>query len=369
MLPAVLILVEFVNAERRWLRILPFLGVSILFGVHAILYSLMGSLNHTAGPYQLRMTSQTLASTATFYGEHVFLSPWGLILLVTILIFARSRWGAAAALLFLVPMLLLPGRTYSVYLYVPLTFLALAVASAADRSVKLAGLIVVGWLGVNFLEMRKLRSVALHESSEAREYVATIQANKSALMRMQGVRFDGYPAQLNSWGVRAAVRHMTGREEHAADGGSETVLSWQPREGKLYVFGESAVSFLDMSTGTPIQRSDTGWYAPESDFRWTQPVARLHLVRPAGARIFEWKVQVPAEQLMGANGRVVIETLVDGKMLPPIALDNPGWKTVQTKELPATAKLVDVELRVKPPFHPPGDGRELGIAVGAIGFR
>jgi len=367
MLPAVLFLLEY-RGSRQWLRLAPFFAVSLSFGIQAL-------VSNQSGAYHLALTPQTFAATADFYASHAMLRKVGLLALLTIVGLARDRFGAVAGLLFLLPMLALPGRLSPAYLYVPLAFVALLVASAAERAPKLASLALAVWLAFNFVEMRHLRSDALAEARQSHDYVATLERNRAELMRAPGIRFDGYPRALNVWGSEAAVSLVANREKLDRSSPDALTLSWQPGEGRLYLFDDRLVddrlvSYLDMSTGTPIGVAYAGgWYEPERDLRWSKPEARLRLLRPATATSFEWKIFVPAAQLKAAHGKVTLEALIGGQPIGHFVLEAIGWQTLEAKLLVASPGAVDVELRVAPSFRPDADGRELGIAVGGIGFK
>ena len=132
MLPAALAAYEFLLGERKWKPLVPFFMVSLLFGVQALV-----SNANTHDAYTLKLTPGTLWENVKFYAPRLF--SIGLIAIVAASVALgtdrRGLFGYCAALLFLIPLLMLPGRMFAVYLYVPLIGAALVcgVLSIARR--------------------------------------------------------------------------------------------------------------------------------------------------------------------------------------------------------------------------------------------
>jgi hypothetical protein len=380
MLPLVLAILEWKFGGRRWLRLAPFFGVSLLFGSQALF-----SRSSPGQAYTLTFTWEALKTTVSFYASRAFLLPWaGLATLALPLIFRGRRvWlGTAAFWLLLAPVLFLPLRTYAAYLYVPLAFFALAVAGLAERrrwqTLVLAGLV---WLAANHWAMRRQRGWALLEAAHHRAYFTQLQR----AFQEQGVpecaAFDPPPPGLAEWGVQAAVRLASGNPRLEAavldsDAGrqclarsSPAVLAWDPREGRLSVMrrmpGDSPPPYITMDNTAPVWRLGDGWFPRDVYFRWIGPRATATLARPPGARAFEVRVNV-GPQLLERVRAPTLEVWLDGRLVGSHRFGRPGLHTARWTIPPAPGGEVAVEFRASPVLEL--EGRRYGIAICGFGF-
>src|SRR5438105_7338759 len=156
MLPAVLACYEVWFGQRRWKRLLPFFAISLLFGVQAV-----NTEPHRGTPYELLVGPAAQGSTIRFYSSRIFLLPFAGLLLLPLPFLVRDRrlwFGAAAMCLFLFPLLLLPGRLFAVYWYVPLIGAAILLASLAEGRYRWAVIVfLVLWIPWDFVHFRAER--------------------------------------------------------------------------------------------------------------------------------------------------------------------------------------------------------------------
>jgi hypothetical protein len=372
MLPAVLLLYEWTIGEKRWKPLLPFFGVSLLFGLQAVMSK------HT-GPYALSFHLQGLMATANFYAQRVFEVRWLTWLPVALLGAAwRSRlawFGFGSGLLLLFPMLALPGRMSAAYLYVPLIALSLLVTAAAERvKAPVALVALAGWLAWNFVEMRRLRNVYLADATAVHHYFDQLRGHGAEVRVARLFVADGFPRELHAWGAEALIQHFSGKPDTpVAIGGAIpaegplAIVSWQPTEQRLFVFDGMPQEALNMKTGSALSFGAKGWHEPEGLFRWTDPEASLRLRVPSKADALHWRILVPPEQAQRGAIRVVLST--EEHRFPALELDHAGWyEGSMAIDAPLPREVV-VHVHTEPAFHADGDGRALGVAVGELGFR
>jgi hypothetical protein len=148
------------------------------------------------------------------------------------------------------------------------------------------------------------------------------------------------------------------------------LLSWDAPFRRLAVAARAPdqpdASFMTMARGMPIWQLEEGWYQLEGRYRWTRPVAKARLWRPADARRFEVQVLV-GPQLIEAIHRTRLDVLLEGNLIGSTEFNDHGWRTVQFDVPSAPASTVRVEFRATP-FRPSPTDRELGLALVAFGF-
>ena len=384
MLPAVLLLWEMWLGGRRPWRAAPFLLVSLSFGLQGILLN-----PHWDDAYALRFTGEALAATVPFYVAK--LGPWLLAgcALALVLAWRRSpglRLGWAALVLFLIPMLVLPGRLFAAYCYVPAAGLGLAVASVAalDLAVPVAAVaVLLAFASVR--ELRPYRRATLEATARYRTYFSALAAEKPQLREIRRVLYDGLPSGFHEWGLSGSLRYLLGRQdtellaaaranpaEFLRQGGG-AYLHWEDPPGRLHVVTRRPEAppapYLRMEPAMAFWQLGEGWYELETNYRWIGARAAAELTQPAGAAVFELRVNVSAS-LHPETGPIRVTVMLDGEPVePPFRFSSPGWVTMRRPVKPLAApRARRVVLEVDPVRRFGGDQRELGIAVGALGF-
>jgi hypothetical protein len=146
MLPAVLAAYEFLFAQKRWKRLIPFLLLSAFISVQAFL----ANQHRGDTSYTLHFDPASFWHCVLFYSSYIFLVPYaGFIVLLWFWMFRdrRALFGVLSFCFLLLPMLLLPGRLFSAYLYVPLAGLAIAFGTLATyQSPAIMALFFAVWL-------------------------------------------------------------------------------------------------------------------------------------------------------------------------------------------------------------------------------
>jgi hypothetical protein len=123
---------------------------------------------------------------------------------------------------------------------------------------------------------------------------------------------------------------------------------------------------MDFSS-PPYQLLD-GWYAPDGDFRWTQPDSRAILMKPEASRHFEVVACVTPEQILRYQA-VALRVMVDTQTIGRHEFTAPGCETVAWPTPLGPAGQVRVEFHSTPPYRDSaGDTRIFGISIKGFGF-
>lgn len=381
-LPPALLAWEYLAGERRWKRVLPFALIAASFTIQGILNS-----SRTDNDYTLRFTAAALGKTLPYYGSAMLLVPWlGLALpLLLVVKDARVRWGVLFLFMVPAPLWFLPGRLFSVYLYVPLIGLAVAFAFLAARwKLVWVALFFLLWIPGNHLLLRKKRGETLDAAAENRLYVTAAGEFLKARGPFEAVIYDGGPSRMNTWGREAAIRWFDPRPELLiCNSGSRevaacfeksrlAVIGWDQRARRLLPAvrgsGETNESFVDVSKEAPLWVFGDGWHSLEGGYRWTSAEAVARLQRPEGASLFRVRVNASPIQLQD-QGEIGIELIIDGKPLGVRKYTKPAWSDQDWPLEPGPAGPVTVTLKAERPYRPSnGDPRVLGAAVVAFGF-
>lgn len=385
MLPAALLAYEFLLGGRRWKRALPFLAIAAMFAVQAFVAN-----RSRNDDYSLRFAPADILRCANFYASKVLLFPYAGFALIAVAWAVkdkRVRFGLLCLLLFLVPLLFLPGRLFSVYLYLPLTGLAIAVAFLFPVRRVWAGaavLLLAVWLLGNYWLLRRERRYALTAAPQNRTYVERVGEFAREHPDFRDFILDGSPPAMNVWGAKAAFRWFLpvpdlnlvwvedAEVENMRDKQRLAVASWNraTRELRFLVREPSTpdLSFIQAGRYAPVWQLTGGWFLPEADFRWMGPVGKARLRYPAGAREFVLTANVSELQIK-VQGRVSVEPVLNGQALGRQWYGRNGWLTLRWAVPPGLPPVVNVELRVDPPYHSSnGDPRTFGVAVVSFGF-
>jgi hypothetical protein len=382
MLPVVLALYELWFGEKRWKALLPFFAVSLCFGLQALLAN-----RQTHDAYTIQLTWSGILTTAQYYARSFHGSLWLLIPILIAGILLRDRralFGLIGAIVLMSPLLMLPNRLFSVYLYVPLFCLTILVAAILDRSPPwLAAIFVLCWLPAGYLQLRQYRSTTLDVAQQNRVYVESLAKFVSTSPRTSVFIYDGAPGAMNPWGILGAIHYLTHNpsanaapldspEGKAMLNESEfAVLGWDNSRRQLDITrrdpGAPYKPYIEIGRDLSIWQFGDGWYPRENAFRWAKPTANATLLRPAGARQFEINVNVSPVQIQAA-GYLSVEVLVDGDSIGIHQFVQPGWQKVPFDVPPSSQAIAKIEFRSKPAYQPVNDPRTLGAAIGGFGF-
>jgi hypothetical protein len=383
MVPFVLACYEVWYGEKRWKPLVPFFLVSGWLALQAlVLTPNTGSDN----PYAFHFTLEALAVTSAFYATRTFLVPYLGFAIPVLAWLSRNRrvwFGTAAMLLFLTPVLFLPGRIETAYCYLPFTGLAIALTGAAEMchpAVIVAGLVL--FFPLELHDLRIERRDKLSKDDDARAWVGAFGKFAAGAGPIDTFLWNGTPYGFGTFGIEGAIKcfyagegfqiHYYEKPPVAVDQHRVAVLTWNQSLHKLDIVSHAPdtrdASYIDANTGTPVWQLGEGWSNPEGGFRWIAPLATARLDRPGGAGHFELRVLANTTLLQSA-GTVTVQVSLNDLELPPQRVTQAGWQVLDWPLPAAPAGAVSVTIRTDPPFHPPSDPRTLGIAVGSFGFR
>jgi len=380
MVPVVLAAYELLLGERRWKRLIPFLAVSLSFGLQGIIVN-HRERAHTM--YALHFSLRFFWMTSSFYASKLLLARYlgFAVLALPFLVRDRRVWfGLALLVLFLVPLIPLTGRMVEVYLYLPLAGAAIILASLATgpRAYCLAVFLAI-WIPWNYLHSRSGRRNEIAMAEENRAYIADL---RDYLRTSPGVRvflFDGYPRALGAWGVSGALKYFAVEPATPYDVANADfrqalpdapLLQWDDAARRLIIRKPSPhLSSIDIRQAESIWQLGDGWYVRENGSRWTAPRATARLYRLPESRQFEVAVVV-TPQLIKDIHRTRLAVFLDGRLLGDREFSAVGRHTALWDLPPGAPGPVEVEFRSDPRYRPTnGDPRTLGIAIQEFGFR
>jgi hypothetical protein len=383
MLPFVLACYELWFGRKRWKPLLPFFLASFSFALQALVLS---PNTGDDNPYTFHFTLEALAVTGLFYAGRIFLVPYlGLAVPIAARFSGNRRiwFGVSTLLLFLFPVLFLPGRIETAYCYLPFTGLAIAMAGASElcHPAVIAAFFAL-FLPWQLHDLRIERRDTLTKADDARSWVTTWSNYAAGAGKVDTFLWSGAPWGFGSFGIEGAIKclypgdHFTirhyDRPPVAAEPDRVTYLTWNEGLHKLDIVAHTPetrdASYIDANIATPIWQLGEGWSSPEGGFRWIEPQATARLNRPEGASGFELRVLANTTLLQGV-GPVTVRVSLAGADLPPQRVAEPGWHVLSWDLPAAPAGETGVTIRTEPPFRTPGDPRALGIAVGSFGFK
>lgn len=257
-----------------WL--LPFAAASLAVGVQGILFGIQQK-----AAYRLTLSGDALRQTIPFY------APWLAPLLAAP---AVRFWFPLALLATLAPLLLLPTRLFTVYLYLPALGVATALAAIFARLPRAVYLpLLAAWFVYTYLHLRDYRRIELDIARENRAYFTQVMAQSPTTTR----HFfrDGDPRRFEPWGVDASLRHagfprnlttsaldiQTGWQDP-----NSVVLSWDRITRQLLVSPYPATlrPFLQMTDRDAVWQLDRGFLPLEGSVRPIRDSAVLRLAKP-----------------------------------------------------------------------------------------
>jgi hypothetical protein len=382
MLPVVLAAWEFRFGPRKWARLAPFFVLSLILGVQA--------LSHNAtrdSAYTLHFDLASIWKCLSFYSSQLLLIPFaGFAILIGLL--GRNRrllFGAASFVALMVPMLLLPGRLFSAYLYVPLIAVAICIAALAEYQPKVAlAVILLLWVPWNYVNMRWLRNTELARSGIAHLYVDAVAKVTRDNPKVETFLYHGIPMewwaisgtagfirggngdiQVRSIGHPDALKFMQSQKPTA-------ILDWQPIPPSIVTLVRIPqtpdVSYIKMDRGTPVWQLTSGWILDNSGpFRWIAPSATARLARPADAKQFELNVNITPGYLK-YEPHIHLRVLLDGHSIGERDFDRETVAPIRWDLDKAPAGPVTVSFEVTPGFRTSPQDDPMGLNLGSFGF-
>lgn len=228
MLPLVLAVYELGLGDRRWRRLVPFFLISAIFGLQGLFLN-----PHRNDPYTPNFAPWSVIQVAWWYLWHIPGVRWACLLFLLLPFLGRGRllhFGFATLGILLLPMLFLPGRINSVYLYVPFIGMSVVVGVAASRArpVPLAAIFAV-WLSWNYIALQRYQQAKLADDAEVRTWVTTATQFVRAHPEIRTYVYDGRPESFQDWGLRGVLRYCQ------APGPEPQLLSSTPDHGPVGV--------------------------------------------------------------------------------------------------------------------------------------
>jgi hypothetical protein len=202
MLPAVLAVYEYWFGERKFRVLSPFFLAALSFGIQGIVLN-----PNKDNEYTFRFTFAALRQTTPFYAHRFLMFPLsGLLLFALAFLRDRRIWfGLAALLLVMVPLILLPGRLFEAYAYLPLACAAIAMAAAASHwSPVWCWIALAIWMPFNLIQWREERRAKLDLDDQVFSFVDTTQKFAARNPEIQTFVYDGIPHGFHDWGVAGA---------------------------------------------------------------------------------------------------------------------------------------------------------------------
>jgi hypothetical protein len=377
LLPLILAAYELWFGGRNWKRLLPFFAISAVMGASALFFNA-----HRDSAYTLRFTGPALWECARYYaGQLAFIPYAGFAILAALLLRPKQvRWGVLAFLLLLAPMLVLPGRLFAAYLYVPLIGLSVAISSiTAPLALALFFLLWIPW---NYRQVRPYRNQNIAAASERRDWFRSLTQFVPQHPEIQNFVYDGAPQSLESYGVVGGVRLLrapqtTTRVEPLDSpegkqflrGAVFGVLVWDATLRRVTGLANAPdVAYIKLDPSAPVWQLEEGWLGNQGTFRWMRPVAKARLYRQAGASAFEVVVNV-SEYYIAHLHESRFEAVLNGVSLGAETLKTPKPITLRFSVPAGAPGTVVIEFRVSPPLPDPNNGPPLGQPIAAFGFR
>ena len=354
--PLILVIEEWMG-ERRWARVAPFMAISLCFGSQA----LIANRGRPESAYTLHFTISALAECLRFYVRMGLGLPWAALAFWSWLSSEERRWlvrGSLASTVLIIPLVFLPGRLFSVYLYVPLIFGTVAIGAVTNRWPRLALTVAfIVYAGMGLRELRIFRKAELTQAPATREFVESAWVALKGSPTLTHAFYEGGPKGLSSWGVEGAIRLCHGN----------LMMKLEPWNISKISAGDAVVrwtKFPRRKGVVEVVRFDgelTGdWYAWDGSFRWMGERARMRIrTEPGDKRLSVDLVAAPADEL---------ELMVDGKSLGTRLVANHGAQTTtfELRDAEQKDRLIEVELRARPARRIGGDPRLLGLAVRTV---
>lgn len=363
MLPVALLAYELFLGDGRWKRLIPYLLISLSFGSQALLQN---RNIPAASTYAMHFTPDVLWNSVAFYSSAIFFLPFAGLALLFLPVFLRDPRLHVGIILMasaFVPLLGFPARLVTVYWYVPLIGLAIAVAAIASKTPRWAiVLFFVAWFPLNYALLRDKRREILALADENRWYTTGLVEYARHVPGLHAVVFQGIPAHMNSWGVQGAIQNAFGFQVHAAwyrDPAAQRALQEVPmaivgyypvpRVVKCLLRTRNEPSgYIRFSDEIPSYQFGAGW---DDDGGVRNRIARdaeVTLHRPAESKEFE---------IVATGGSAKIAVFEDGQTLGTQTLAGPRMQPLRWKLSGAASGNTKIVIRT-----------DSSIAVQSMGY-
>jgi hypothetical protein len=382
MLPLVLAAWEFRFGSKKWPRLIPFFALSLTLGVQALSHNVTRD-----SAYTLHFDMASVWKCIAYYSSQLLLIPFAGLVILLALFFRRNRrlfFGVVSFCALALPMLLLPGRLFSAYLYVPLIAVAICIAALAEYQPKVAiAAVLVLWLPWNYVNMRWLRNTEMARSEKAHVYVDAVAKVTRDNPKVETFLYRGIPMewwaisgtagfirggngdiQVRSIGHPDALKFMQSQKPVA-------ILDWQPPLPPVTLVRTPQtpdIGYIKMDRHTPVWQLTSGWNLDNNGpFRWIAPLASARLARPVDAKQFELFVNVVPAYLK-YEPHIHLRVLLDGHLIGEHDFDSETVGPVHWNLERAPAGPVTATFEVTPGFRTDPDSDLMGLSLGSFGF-
>jgi hypothetical protein len=355
-LPLVLLGYEMFAGKRNWKRAIPFFVPAVIFGAFGLAYNLQ---QHST--YSFHFTFPSIWKTVSFYASALFGIRYAgfAVLLLPALVHDRRVWfGMTVLVSGAAVYLLLPDRTFGVYLCFAMTGAALMIALAVTEHPRAAVAILLLWAGWQYILIRQNANSTIAAGNDRRAFVAAVPHLPDAPVYV----YETEPESMHSWGIDGALYlfHNGIRQAIPIGRGGLT-----PQPGMLLIRWDAAAQRLDcmpfrpedavyMRADQPPQRWQLreGWEPTADGFRRIGKRATAKLYRPAKTDEFEW--------VACSTARAEVRTFIDGEELAKLHFTDNRCVHARGTLKPAVQAVVTVDFLVS---DPPGTAQ-----IGDFGF-
>jgi hypothetical protein len=376
-LPLVLVAYELWLGGRRWIRVVPFLGISLLIGVQA----LIGNTQRDDA-YTFRFTLAALEESAKFYAYWLVQMPFvaGAVVIALSFVFRNQRvwFGVFTFLALLGTLLFLPGRLFAAYLYVPL--IGLAVALSVARRVAWLCMFFLLWIPWNYLGFREQRRVEQPLAAQRRTWVDGLASLLRAHPEIDTIVVGTVPEQFALHGMEGALRdlvpHRPATVVWLGSDQAPTALQQPHVALSMWNFATRTVEFFPRGPDesyirfdglTPLWQLEQGWSFRDGVVNWAGARVTARLSRPRNATAFEVvsrEGHSGGEQLPGGQ----MEVLLGGQRIGMLPLHAGSRHDLRIALPPGAEGSAEIEFRIVPAPRDATGPVKVGQPLLAFGF-
>jgi hypothetical protein len=382
MLPLVVAAWEYRFGPRKWARLVPFFALSLILGVQALSHNVTRD-----SAYTLHFDLASIWKCIAYYSSQLLLIPFAGLAILLALFFRNNRrlfFGVVSFCALVLPMLLLPGRLFSAYLYVPLIAVAICIAALSEYQPKVAiAAVLLLWVPWNYVNMRWLRTTELARSEKARVYVEAVAKVTRENPGVETFLYHGIPMEW--WAISGTAGFIRGGHgdlqvrsishpdalKFMQSQKPVAILDWQPPLPLVTLVRTPQtpdVSYINMDRRTPLWQLTSGWNLDNNGpFRWIAPLATARLARPADTKQFELLVNVVPAYLK-YEPHIHLRVLLDGHPVGERDFDSETVGPVRWNLDKAPTGPVTVTFEVTPGFRTSPQDDLMGLSLGSFGF-